>query len=105
MLILVTNLMCLHLMLKSLDLTVEIAQDGFDWCSGSQGSSIGETYILVRRNQSGWSQLLQALTTSATVSDAALAFHSRSFLLKSFSLLSWMSDPHVRLLAVEVLLL
>lgn len=52
-------------------LAVEVSEYGFDGRSGSQRLSVGELHVLIRRDHHWRSELLLALSTSASVSELA----------------------------------
>ena len=97
-----------QLLLIAGNLAIEVTNDSFDGRGGSQGCSISEVFVVVRRNHHWRGQLFQTLTTGTSVAKLAQrvsTLHSQSFVSDSSSSLAWVPDSDVSLLTESVLLL
>ena len=103
-----SKLVRLHLMLKALNLAVEVAHDRLDWRAWSKCRTISEVIINVGGDDGGWLEFLQSLPASASIAQTAQCvstFRNNSFHLDGFSFLSWMCDSHICKLSERILTL
>ena len=97
-LIRVSYFACFGLVLEPGNLAIEVPNHCLDWSGWSKRISISERLILIRWNNHGHGQFFQALTTSASIPQAAQLFsslHYLSFLLYGLTYLSRVPDPEI----------
>ena len=85
-------------MLEPGDLAVETSNYCFDGSAGCERCTISVIIILIRGNHSGGLELLETLSTSATVTKCTqivATFHNESFPVYSLPKLGRVADPQV----------